>query len=366
MTYVYPITSKYNQVDLRPQLDAAASRLHQKLLQVHLTEIGISEYNQSKIAEYLANPIANFQLFNYLIELSLFSYDGALQDFVCIDYGGGSGVLSLLAKELGIGTVIYNDIYDVSCKDIELLSKALNLDVDHIVHGDIDAVIRFVQKHSLGIHAITSRDVIEHIYDIETFLEQLALLSAQPFRVVMSTGANTKNPRVRRDLVKTHMTSEYQNREKQWGHKERDALQSYLDIRKQIIQEYDDSLPADVVDELASKTRGLMKTDIEACVDDYRQTGTVTYEPHHPTNTCDPYTGNWAERLMDIRHLESVLEKSGFDVKTLGGFYSSSVAFHKKLVKAVLNTGIKHLGKAGLYVAPFIILTAVRKHVQIM
>ena len=363
MTYLYPMTSKYSQAHLSPQLNAAAARLHQKLLQINLAEIGISEYNQSKIAEYLANPIANFQLFNYLIELSLFSYNGALQDFVCIDYGGGSGLLSLLAKELGIGTVIYNDIYDVSCRDIEICSKALNLDVDHVVHGDVDAVIRFVQERSLVIHAITSRDVIEHIYNIETFLEKLALLSAQPFRVVMSTGANTKNPRVRWDLVKTHITSEYQNREKQWGHKERDALQSYVDIRKQIIREYDARLPGDVVDALATKTRGLIKADIERCVDEFRQTGTITYEPDHPTNTCDPYTGNWAERLMDIRHLETVLQKSGFDVNTLGGFYSSSVAFHKKLVKSILNTGIKHLGKMGLYVAPYFILTAVRKQV---
>ena len=36
---------------------------------------------------------------------------------VLIDYAGGVGDLSLLAKELGIGTVIYNDISDELAKD---------------------------------------------------------------------------------------------------------------------------------------------------------------------------------------------------------------------------------------------------------
>ena len=36
-----------------------------------------------------------------------------LNKFTFIEYGGGTGLLSLLAKECNIGTVIYNDIYDL-------------------------------------------------------------------------------------------------------------------------------------------------------------------------------------------------------------------------------------------------------------
>jgi hypothetical protein len=46
---------------------------------------------------------------------------------------------------------------------------------------------------------------------------------------------------------------------------------------------------------LAKKTRGLMKDDIEKLVEEYIASGKITYQPDHPTNTCDPYTGNWAD-----------------------------------------------------------------------
>lgn len=67
---------------------------------------------------------------------------------------------------MGIGTVVYHDIFDGSCEDIAPLSNLLELKLDHVVCGDINELISYVHKKSLVINAITSFNVIEHIYDV--------------------------------------------------------------------------------------------------------------------------------------------------------------------------------------------------------
>jgi len=68
---------------------------------------------------------------------------------------------------LGIGNVIYVDIYDGSCNDVEILSNALGLPLDYIICGDVDDLISFVQDNQIIINLIASYDVLEHIYDVE-------------------------------------------------------------------------------------------------------------------------------------------------------------------------------------------------------
>jgi len=51
--------------------------------------------------------------------------------------------------------------------------------------------------------------------------------------------------------------------------------------------------------------------------------GTISYQIADPTNTCDPYTGNWCEHLIDFGWLERTVRSAGFcQVKILAGFYS--------------------------------------------
>jgi len=73
-----------------------------------------------------------------------------------VDYGGGSGLLSFLALEAGIGTVIYNDIYDVSCEDARKLGQALHLPLSRIVCGDVDELVSYLRKEKINVNAIVS------------------------------------------------------------------------------------------------------------------------------------------------------------------------------------------------------------------
>ena len=68
----------------------------------------------------LANLTSNLQLYSYILELALNQPDVSINEFTFLDYGSGSGILCLLAKELGIGTVVYNDIYDVHISTLYL------------------------------------------------------------------------------------------------------------------------------------------------------------------------------------------------------------------------------------------------------
>jgi len=310
----------------------------------------------------LANPIESLKRYCYLLALSLDTNTVPLQETVFVDYGGGCGILSLLAKELGIGRVIYNDIYDVSCNDAKKVAQAIDVGIYDYVCGDMDQLLDYVHKQSLLTNAISSYDVIEHIYDIEAYLRKLRLLSInQPFRAVFGSGANIKNPRIRRKLIKGHLKSEYEDQERKWGHYcERDSLRSCLNLRKEIIANYEPTLSPEVIQEIGKQTRGLMKHDIERCIDEYKTRGSISYRPKDPTNTCNPYTGNWSEHLMDPEWLKSILKDEGFNAKILNGYYAynSKDSLIKRLTKNMLNILIKYSGGRGLVISNYYVLCA--------
>lgn len=358
MRYFYSNADLPGDAALVGRIDAAARCLHEKLARVDLKQVGVSEYNQRYLGGKLLNPVGNLQVYTYLLSLAL-EKQGSLKDCVLVDYGGGSGVMSLLAKELGVGRVIYNDIYDVSCRDVALIAGACGIPVDDYVCGDIDDVIAYTDKEQVLVNAICSYDVIEHIYDIEGYLRKLvAFRRGQPFRIAFGSGANIRNPLIRRALERQHVRYERRNREKTFGHKDRDALRSFMDIRREIISAYAPTLPAAAREELAVATRGLMKQDIERRVDEYRVKGSISYRPAHPTNTCDPWTGNWQEHLMNTEDLERILGEHASRVEVLTGYWSHSDRTSRRLVKNAVNVAIRAAGRAGLVLAPYFVLYA--------
>lgn len=358
MEFSYPNARLPNDDRVCEGINEAAARLHRKLSHLSVDLLDISEYNKRYLGAYLGSIRSALQLYSYLLSWSVAFTGVPLGEFVFIDYGGGSGLLSLLAKEFGVGTVIYNDIYDVSCNDAKLIGQAVQDEADYYVRGDLDELIDFLRTSSIRCNAIASYDVIEHIYDIEEFLSRLHDLSNAPFNVVLGSGANSLNPRIRRSLMREHRKVEYTDRERKTGHKERDSLRAYFSIRKAIISHHAPALSAPEVEQLAEATRGLIESGIVNCTEEYLRTGIISCEPDHPTNTCDPYTGNWMEHLMDIGHLEEILSES-FEVGVLSGYYGSgSSRAIKNSAAYVVNFLLSLLGRKGLILAPYFVLYA--------
>lgn len=344
---------------LNRRLSKARKELYRKLTAIDLRQLGISDYNRRYLGDKITHGVAFLKIYSDLIRRAIAPLAGGSispEKFVLVDYGGGNGLLSLLAREAGIGTVIYNDIYDVSCRDMEILSEALDLQPDHIHCGDADDLVHDLRQKEIPVDALVSFDVLEHIYDVEKHFRTLTALPGS-FRVVYASGANLYNPWYLKWVTPKQQEAEYQNREKREGHKERDTLRSYLEIRREIISSFAPELNSDQVEELARATRGLMKPDIEQVVQEYLWTGTIHYHPDHPTNTCDPWTGNWCEHLIDHDWLEKTLSKAGYRVRILPGtnqFGSAS----KRLMKFFLNPMIRLLDKRAMFMAPHYIVCA--------
>jgi hypothetical protein len=172
---------------------------------------------------------------------------------VLVDHGGGTGVLGLLAKEAGVATVVYNDINRKFVETARAVGQAICVRHDHYVEGGIDRLINYMAKASLKPTVIVSYDVIEHIYDMDEFLRKVAGLSAGPFGLLMSSGANLFNPR----YVFTVPP------------KQTKAERHWRSIRRDIIIKHAPWLDAGAIQFLTKASRGMAAEDIRALVSAY-------------------------------------------------------------------------------------------------
>ena len=217
---------------------------------------------------------------------------------------------------------------------------------------------RVIENKTFQINGIVSFDVLEHIYNVESHIKKLASLSKDRLQIVYASGANIENPLYVRHQMKEHNIFEKETRQKKWGHKERDSLESFFNIRKNIIREHASDLSPDIVEWIAGVTRGLIREDIIKCIDEFQSEGSISYHIDHPTNTCDPYTGNWQENLIDLKWLKQVIEKYGFTVFISPGYFHQQGAWYKIIIKTLINILIKLLGRRGMIISPYYIVCA--------
>lgn len=355
MNYIYPFTQLQNHKPLLGDINSAASRLHKKVEVLDVLSLSISYYNKHYFGSYQKDILRVLQRSSFILFLSTSIYEKPLSDLVFVDYGGGTGFLALLAKELGIGTVIYSDIYDVSCQDARVIADSLQLTANFYVCGDVDELLGFLHRERIHCDCIMSYDVLEHIYNVESFLDKLVSSPNGPSTILMASAANKRNPLIRRNLSKMHFKYEYQDRPKDPWHKERDTLRAFHSVRKEIIENYAPGLSQKEVEVLAKNTRGKIIGDILECVEEYKKEKSLSVKPRHPTNTCDPYTGNWQEQLLELDWLEGILKREGMITRILPGYYGTHAHPIKNLIGLGLNLFISKFPDVGLGVAPFYI-----------
>jgi len=339
-------------------INSAQERLRNKLCQLDPNSLEISDYNARYLKDKLLNIDEILELYGTLLCLCLADQSKPFSQCTIVDYGGGIGVLSLLALEAGVGNVVYNDIFDVSCSDVAKLSSALEMKIPHIVCGDVEDLLDAIVTRSLRIDGIVSYDVLEHIYDVRAHFSTIHARLRNPAKLVYGSGANSRNPKIVRSLGKIHNEVEHVDRDKNPSDKSRDSSQSYLTIRKRLISESSPQLTEKEVVRLASATRGLNTGDIRRVVADYVETGHVSFPINHPTNTCDPLTGNWCEHLIDLGWLKSELEGIGYSVKIHPGIYHTYRTDIKSCIKRLLNSIIAIFDYQGLIVAPYYVVEA--------
>jgi hypothetical protein len=90
------------------------------------------------------------------------------------------------------------------------------------------------------------------------------------------------------------------------------------------------------------------------------ETGLLPKPPFHPTNTCDPISGSWTERLLTIKEYNLIYEKAGFLLRVHNGFYNQWQQGTKGNILKMANKTIALLGKQGKIISPFITLVGTR------
>ncbi len=274
-----------------------------------------------------------------------------------LDFGTGNGLLALFAKYCGVQKVFASDLSEPFLAAAKQLSKAIYIEIDGWVLGDENALINYFSNQHLDI--VVGTDVIEHIYNLDEFFSTLQQINSNII-TVFTTASVSENYFKARQLKKLQIQDElvdsnaFQN-----GMNNEFAGVSFIEVRKKIIANYQSKLSNEIIQLLAEKTRGLNKVYIEKAIDHYLQNNVLPKPINHPTNTCDPITGSWTERLLTIKEYRALYLRHDKILLVHYGFYNSSAKGLKSLFAGVLNVALQCAGNGAIYFTPFIILEGV-------
>jgi hypothetical protein len=331
-----------------------------------LDTIELSDYNRRYFGSLIKNKQSlnlNLDKYSYLLKLSLSKYEYNINSKpIFLDYGSGHGMMTLLAKQSGLfSKVVYSDIFEQSAIDAKKIASKLNLESDFYIVGDIHEIVKFSDETLLKFNIMTSYDVLEHIYNIEDFIKNLKFIFDSKFSFVMGSGANPLNPLISIRLRKLHLYFENHDREVVFGRKSTDTTMSLRKQRELIIKDYyfkNEVIPKeDELEFLIRNTRGLIDKDIEMYLSDYLASGIFGYSPDDPTNTCDAFTGNWFERLMNPYELRNKFHTNFDNISVNFGYYYSLITNKYFIPKFVINSVMRLLpSKFAIKLSPFYII----------
>ena len=273
----------------------------QALKAIDYSSLPISEYSRQYIQRMLPNMQYYLGIYRRSIDLMIKEIDRKPSEITMVDYGGGHGFLSMTAKQMGIGRVIYVDINPKAVEAVKILSKESGLPPDHIVQGDANTLRRWCEENGITPHALIGMDVIEHIYKLEDFFYDIYAINPSIF-MLFTTGSTPFNPIVKRRLHKIMR---------------KDENGCYRRLRSEFIKQHYPTMPNQKVTYWGEHTRGMTYPDILKAIENNKpQEGIDKY------NTCDPATGNWTERILPIKRYKALLKPYNATVVVQKGIYN--------------------------------------------
>lgn len=321
-------------------------------------DLAISDYNKIYLKKHLESLTYSVNLAWQILELGLKKTDKPIEKITMAEIGGGTGIISLLAKRLGFGKVIYSDTYEKSCKDFEVIAMALGLKPDEIICGSIDELAK---NHKNKIDLIVSRDVVEHIYNPELFFKQ-SIENFEGAVLVHNTSANIYNIFRKKYFKKIQQLDEWEGNSNQF--KPGDSVESYYKMRLDFITKNFPDLSASRREVLAAITRGKVFSDIKKDVENYLLTEKLPPIPTHPTNTCDPSNGNWTEHLLSLENFESFVKNADYKVQWYFAPYDEwRNKGLKRMALKILNRIIKYSEKFARFISPAVVMVSVPEQI---
>lgn len=300
--------------------------------------LDISDYSRQYIMHIIPHMDYYARIFratlNKLVKLS----KRPLDSMTVVDYGGGHGFLSLMAKQMGAARVIYIDNNPKAAQAVQAVAAAAGIGPDVVLTGDSDELRRWCTDSGVRPDALVGTDVIEHIYRLEDFFADVyAVNPAMP--MVFTTASNPFNPIIRKRLHKIMLIAEEGD----------DKNEGFRRMRQRGIQEAFPTMSKDSAFVWGMLTQGLT---IEDSIEMVRTKGRPPKNDGY--NTCDPYTGNWTERILPISEYRSLIAPYNASLRVSRGFYNSRQPGLKGVGLALLNAAL-HL-PCTAFIAPFIFL----------
>lgn len=289
-----------------------------KTLKNKLLSIDYTLFQDQAFVNYLKNYVKMYDVIiqRYVNLLVYIIKKRNSFEFSFMDYGGGTGIFSLLAKLAGVSKVTYLDLNHNYLVDFTTLAKTINVEVDNIILASHNS--EFQEQFDV----ISNYDVLEHINKpLQAFINLKKILRKNGF-ILMESGANQYNPILMRINKMKHLKEEPCSLEAQ-----------YTKQRFEYIKSKHPEFPENLIKKMALFTRGFLFSQIDAFIDFYLIKGDFI-RPKIKSNTCSPKTGIWHEHCFDFFKFAKELSHFFSDVKIICGKYPMS---KPKFEKPVFN-----------------------------
>jgi SAM-dependent methyltransferase len=230
----------------------------------------------------------------------------ALGDATCIlDVGAGFGVYSCLLRILGVPRVVSMDYHREKCRDARALVRELGLDGVHVVHGD---ALTFPLKRA-AVDGGLALACLSHIRDPQAALKDLARALRPGARIYVYEDNNSSYPGYEKQMSKQWEAAEAG----EGAHGDKQLSESFLAMRREMIQKAFPSMTKDALDHCARETRGLYGKGILEAAEQHQKGGPIRNPRRHLV--CHPVSGEFEEYPLNPTLVLEMLASAGFETR---------------------------------------------------
>jgi 2-polyprenyl-3-methyl-5-hydroxy-6-metoxy-1,4-benzoquinol methylase len=253
-----------------------------------------------------------------------------------IDYGAGVGSLYVLAKMIGCKQVFYND-YDAKFAQMAMeIDTIFGVKMDDYIVGDSDITFKQMREKGYELDIVMSRNVIEHIYDLENYYHDIS--SNYPNAIIVSsTTANWNNPLAHMQHVYMHLKNK------------KAIMKAKVDYIKDVYKIEDQHF----LDYIFKNWQTAGGQEIDLAIKEFQNNGTIKVFAPNYTNICNEY-GVWSENLLPYQTHKRFAKDYELDIKPgiWDEDYSCSIInlFTKKINLLILKSD-----KFGCFLSSYII-----------
>lgn len=290
------------------------NQLIRELRAIDIAKLNISDYSKGALQRVVNSDTYYFEIYHRCLESINARCNKEISEMAVVDYGGGHGLFSILAKTYGYGNVIYIDNNPDAINTVNALSKKIGVFPDHILEGDSDQFVEWAKCNHTIPDALIAIDVIEHIYSLPAFFKDMNRLSPN-ITMIFTTASSPYNPFVAKRLHRIMLQDELSGEN------------SFFAQRRRYIEDNHPDLTKEELSDWAKSTRGMTFDDVELAIEQ----NTIP-TPTDRYNTCDPQTGSWTERILSIEAYQDIVEQDSRNIQVAPGMFNQ----YKKGIKGTL------------------------------